>query len=500
MADSTSKLSKVSIFISDYPRQDGETDDTGRFNRAISYLNSRKGGKLILDAVTYNLQSIIIPNSSIVIEGQGKQAPWATQGTWLKFLGNTGVFITINSYYYNPVQLRNLNIVASSPNLTASTIGVLITMPDGSWAAGALIENVSIYGFGIGVRHSITYESVIKNCNIWECGTGISYYMQVSGATQNPSGLFGDVNLVARTTVLDCNVGVELAGDILNNFRNCDFERCQIAVLTYSTGGGWVPPSQHRFENCWFEANTKYVVCNSSINATFNATGSNSVSLPLFTNCNDYANPSPAIPSFNTNYQYWTASDSNFLMRFNTDDTMQKLSYNTSYSAIRITAGNTGTWRDISKIGNGGGFVKMSFNAYNENYTYVTTSGAPTTKTVAVDYSAIINPDINISNYFSSMSIMAVGITHNDGSHSSATFLVNDMQLYDLCTVDQIGSTHWSATANGTGTASLVINNLRGPQGSGYADKMFDVVVTANAIKAISFKYSYLPNGLLLNN
>jgi hypothetical protein len=463
---------------------------------AISYLSSKGGGTLRLQSQTYLLGSFTLPDG-VVIKGQGSRSPSTTNNaTILQYTGNTGTFIKINSYYNRKAQLIGLNLTAATPSKTASTIAILIKLDSNAWGASANIENVGISGFGVGIRHQVSYLSTVKNCSVTNCGIGISYMAEVQNANpaQVISSTFGNENTTEHTTVFLCNVGYEFASDINNTIRYGDIEQNTIGILFYkSTTSGMLPPQNIFIENMWLELNTKYVLCNCQVDGSLNPTQVGTVTtLPTFKNCWEYGNVTPEIPNFNANYDIFSVGvEPPKLMRYSTDEAMTTFYGRTSQYAEKAVVGNTGAFRKFYNLDNTGLQVKMGFNNYQNSIT-ATTTGV-TTQTVHINYSSIINPEASGANNFSSMALMNVTSVHNDGAVCSATFIISDFAKYAPVVITQLGTSYqaYGGILSGTGITTANITN------SYPTDKAFDVQVTANIIKSVTVKINFLPNGLL---
>ncbi|YCA42446.1 hypothetical protein M1E11_16725 [Bacillus sp. JZ8] len=488
------KIEEITAIISDYPRLATETNDTGRFTRAISYLSSKNGGSLKLKSEIYELDSFEIPDN-ITIEGQDNKDPWNKTASTLKFNGS-GTFITISSYHNKRATLKNVNIIHATPSRTNTSKAILIKLNTNLWGAGADIEKVTVFGFGTGILHQMTYQNYLNNCQIWECGTGIAYNAKVEGSTQNATASFGNVNIVERTNVIQSNIGVELASDTLNNFKNCNFEKCYVGVYTHALSGGFNKPQQHTFENCWFErngwasdadytnnTNPRYLICNSDMDSNFNALGTNVADIPKFINCRDNFNVSPEIPSHNTNYKIFTILDERITKRYTTDDPILSLYKLPSYLLKRVTVGKNNAWRDIFTIGNKGVVSKLNFNGYE----YRTDTPASGSVTYQIDYSSIVNADFSgTQNITSSVAVASVYARRTGYGTYNSIFLLNDVDENSKVFAVKVGEDNSaSILSNCTITTSLTGNV-----------KTLTVNITG-VTDTVIVKINYLPNGLM---
>lgn len=497
------QMADIAINISQFPRNEGEVDDTDRFNRAISYLSGLGGGELRLGLETYELNSFNVPDK-ITIRGRTNDNPWATNKvTILKFIGLTGTFITIESYYDKRSTIANLNIINEVPSREKGSTAIRIKRTTNNWGASATIDKVNIIGFGVGIQHHMTYQSLVVGCSVWQCGIGISYNAKIEGSSQDPSSSFGNVNLVEKTTINECTIGVELASDTLNTFKYTDIEKCYIGVHVYQLSGGFFKPQQHKFKECWFEANgwanpedkvtntnPRYLICNSEIDSSLVATGANSADMPTIEGCRNDGNVSPEIPSFNTNYQVFTINHPPINRRYSTDESMQSLYSKPKYTMQSVSAGKSSTFRDIFTVSNQGIKVNLGFNNYEKKGDYST--GGTSTQTLNINYSSVVNPDTSGANQFSTLALMNVITVHNDGARCSAVFLIADFALNVKLTVSQLGETFQQypiLSGNGIEVTDI--------QGTGSTNKTFNVKVTGNIIKNIIVKINHFPNGLL---
>jgi hypothetical protein len=494
----------ITAFISDYPRLAGETDDTARFNRAISYVTSQGGGKLKLELQTYNLNSFTIP-SSVSMEGIVNKDPWSTTATVLKFIG-TGTFITINSYYDKKAKLHNVNLITSTiVNRNNPSTAINILYSGGSWGGCADIDYVTIEGFGVGIQHQMTYQSSVKHSQIWDCGIGIIYNPKVGNAAGNIATTFGNVNIVENTTIIQCNIGVVLAGDTMNEFKNCDFEKNYIAVQTYQLGNGYPPPTKHIFNQCWIEANgwasdtdktnninPRYVICNSPVDSNFTATGVNSADIPIFKNCVDALNVTPEIPSFNGNYQMFSLTDDGSIKNIMSDSSLTTLyNYPAAYSMLQVTAGKNNAARNIFKVSNHGTTATMNFNTstFRQNYT---TTGV-TTQTMDIPWSDYVSADPVNGYQFANTAFLNITILGLGGVYSHALFMVCDQIQYVPLHIFQMGDTYHPN--DGQLAVSIINNNINMTT----ARKTFTIQVTGTNLQSIFTKITNLPNATLIN-
>ena len=472
-----------------------EVDDTGRFNRAISFLSSKGGGTLKLGLSKYSLNSFVIPEN-VEVEGVASKDPWKTKNTTILEFTGTGVFIKINSYHNRRAKLKNVNLVNSTVSRTNSSTAVQIKLDTNMWGAAADIEKVTVFGFGTGFLHQMTYQSYVSNCQIWECGTAISFNAKVTGATQTPAASFGNANVIERTNAIQCNIGVELASDTLNTFRNCDFEKCYVGIYTHVLTGGFNKPQQHVFENCWFERNgwasdadytgnknPRYLICNSDMDASFNALGTNVAEIPKFINCRDDFNVFPEVPSHNTNYQVYTIRDEGTTRRYSTDDTILNLFKLPVYLFNRITAGKNNTWRDIFSVGNKGTIAKLNFNGY-EYRSDTTTSGA---RTYTIDYSAVVKADPSVTqNVFSSTAVVTVYARRSGYGTYTAMFLLTDVDENTNPLVLKMGEDNAASILSACTITSSIVSQA----------KQLTVNMTGVTDNVV-IKINYLPNGLM---
>lgn len=496
-------LNDIAVNIRQFPRLESESEDCPRFKRAIEHLSNLGGGTLQLGATEYIFNTGFTIPSNIKIKGQGNKAPFdSDKVTLLKYFGE-GDFITISSYYNRKSTLSNLNITCGDGlGRNSQTTGVRVLYND-SWGGSAVIEKVSISQFGIGIQHIRTWQSIVKDSVISECGKGISYNAFIAGK----SATFGNGNTVELTTIYGCNIGVELASDTLNTFKGIDIEKCYIGILSYKLDG-YLPPMQHRFENCWLEANgwkttedkinnrnPRYVVCNSAIDNDFLAKNINTVSLDSlsFVNCRFDLNVSPQVPSFNSNYDIYRMDLQLNNKQYLTDEDIKNFYKRESYPIETATVGIE-QWKRFYSLSNKGLNIKLGFNLYENSGSFITTD--VTTQKISVNYSKIINPvpeNLYVANQFSSIAIMNVGVKHNNGYFNNRVFIISDFAVYGSLMIQPIGD----STNNGTmltGNKIEVVNI----QGTGTNAKTFDVQVTGNLIKDVNIKINFLPSGLLV--
>jgi len=485
----------VTVNISNYPRIMEETDDTERFTRALTFLSNRGGGTLKLGLEEYSLNNITI-GDNITIAGQIVKRPWTSaQVTTLKFIGN-GDFITINSYYDKKSILKHLRLIPLIEDKNGTKTAIVIKSISNNWGGGAILNNIAIQSFGIGVQHYQTYMSYIVDTVIHNCGIGVSYKGVIPGVTPvNPGSTFGNVNTIDRSTIYNCNIGMELVSNKYNTFNSITIEQCIIGILTYKTTVSGVPGcDKNYFSRIWMEAITKYVVCNTSIDGSFESLGTLVEQIPTFDFCGGLSGlVSPQIPSINDNYITWNLASMSRSRNYFLDDTID-IFYNRPKDNIEaVNIGNAGIFKDLFNISNKGIVAKIGLNAYEKREEFVTTD--ITTQNVFINYSNIVNAareSSGLANLSSSMSLMNVTSLHNDGSVCSATFIISDFAKYSKLIPTQLGTTYQSYSLLSGG--GIAITNIIGVLP---ANRTFNVTVTGNIIKSIVVKINYFPNGLL---
>ena len=198
LAQTAQQVEDIAVNIEQYPRIASETDDSARFNRAIGYLTSIGGGTLQLKSEEYVFSTTLIIPNNIRIKGQGNKQPWITSNVSLLSFNGTGEFIKVTSYYNQKVGLSGLNIrCVDGLGKNSKTTGIRIVGGNNEWGGSATINKITITGFGVGIQHSRTWNSVVRETVVRECGTGISYDAFIEGAIPT----FGNVNLVENTTI-----------------------------------------------------------------------------------------------------------------------------------------------------------------------------------------------------------------------------------------------------------------------------------------------------------
>jgi len=491
------QLQDIAVNIKKFPREAGETDDTNRFKRAIDYLSSLGGGTLNLRLEKYSLNSFTIPES-VTIKGISNKDPWKTTKTSiLEFIGTaTSVFIDINSYHNRRARLLNVNVVNKNSSRTNSVTAVRVKLATNLWGAAADIEKNTFYGFGKAILHQMTYQSLVNSCQMWECGTAISFNPKVEGATQTPASSFGNVNLVEKTNAIQCNIGIEFAGDTLNTVRNCDFEKCYVGIYTHALGGGFNKPQQHVFENCWFERNgwasdadytnnvsPRYLICNSDMDANFNALGTNVAEIPKFINCRDDFNVFPQVPNHNTNYQIYTIRDEGTTKRYATDDTILNMYKLPSYLMYRTTAGKNNAWRDTFSVGNKGTVAKLNFNGYE----YRDDTAKTGARTYTIDYSSIVKADPSVTqNVFSSTAIVTVFARRVGYGTYTAMFMLTDIDENTAPYILKMGEDNAASILSSCAITSSIVSQA----------KQLSINLTG-VTDTVIVKINYLPNGLM---
>ena len=502
----TNKLDNLSLFISDYPKLNNEQYDDERFKRVLDILKNNGGGVLNLENERYIFSKNLIVTENIVINGKGNRHSYNTEKTTiLEFVGSEGDFITVNSYYTRKSTIKNLNIIHNTSDNESTAIKI-VNNPL-KWGGSLRLNYVNITGFYTGVYHIMTYQVEIDSCNIFNCEKGLVFNPNVEDADQEPLSSFGNVNTVKKTSINQCKIGVDLNGDMLNIFESCDIEKCRIGIQIHSLGGRFAPPQGHVFENCWFENNgweiindkivkdnPRYIICNSDIDDNYNALGTNSVSLPKIINARSDANVFPQIPPHNSNYELYSIKSESNIRNYFSDESVIDVYNKSKYTMDRVFIGNNGSWRTIYELSNKGLIAKVSLNEFSKREKFNNSSSEIVTRNIEIDYSSIINPDLNIANKFSSMSIMGVHVDFSDGSTGFCNFIINDFAYNRELVINKIGDVYDQfnyMTNNKIYISELYLNSSNN-------NKKFTITVEGKLIRSINIKMNFLPNGTFL--
>jgi len=474
------------VYIKDFPRSTIETNDTRRFQEAIQQLKSSGGGSLYLDSEIYNLNSFDL-EESVNIVGKASNPYLTNIGTVLNFIGTSGTFINTNAYYERKPALNLL--IKNNGDKTTNTIGVKICT--NLWGSSINIENCSINGFGKGIVSHMSYQMSLKDIVITKCGTALAMLGAVVGYSySDPSSCFGNVNSIERVTFNLNDISLELESQRANKFTMCDFENCKISILLHKNSlSGSSPSSQNVFDRCWSENVEKYIICNSVINELFEPTEQYKEDLNslIFKNFSTTTRvPLVEIPTFNTNYKTFTVNSSREHYRIPTDENMKEVYNKAEDKMLSYSAGALQTWRDIFAVSNKGIKANISFNLYEKTVNYTTTG--TTTQTIPINTYGITQLDAQHN--ISSLLIMSVCVSHNDGGSSQANFILFDQMKYMPILCSKLGE--YGEYLSGE---KITVTNVAGQYPN---NKTININVTANIIKTITVKVTYLPTGIII--
>lgn len=201
----TKQLAEFSI--SNYPRLETETDDTGRFQRALNDINAVGGGYLYLPDGNYiKDESIIYSNTSIIGASKSNTViTLKTGATGLLFIchGNSGAY------------KKNINFI----NLTIDGGGVSKDLLSFNYVGFTTIQNCVFTNFALNAilikntNGSVRADSVsIKNCLFYDSpggsATGVrcedwGEYVNISSCTFNRVQFGIRIQNAANTAVID---------------------------------------------------------------------------------------------------------------------------------------------------------------------------------------------------------------------------------------------------------------------------------------------------------
>lgn len=480
----------------------GGTDNTAKLQLAIDLASYVRAKVKLRSRTIYNCTNITIPDY-VKMEGASGFS-YNNNESILQCISATPVFITITSDYRKISKLKNIAIrTLESNSKTGSTVAIRICLANTAWAAASYLSNISIYGFGVGIKMQINSYTKIKHSHVVAAGKGLVFDPYVSGSGQVIGSSFGNLNVVEQTSIKECLIGAEFYSDVQNTFRNAVFERNYIALQFHTRPGGYIAPTQHRFENCWFEyngydentENGKPWVVNSDIDANLDALGTNTADLRTneFLNCKSAFNYSQTIPTFNTDYQSYSIQLEPKTQLIYSDDTVKNI-YNRSESIFHRTVfGFSSAWRTIFKTSNKGTMAKLNFNSSDYVATF-TPSSTPASKTATVTYSQLTNPQpggAGVANVTSSVALMAVTVIHEAGEVDTAVFLINDYHYSKAVNIIQLGTT-LIQNAGLLTSITITYNEVAAT----HYNKAFIVGALGTYISSVNIKVTYLPSGL----
>lgn len=204
--DKVNILEKLFLSIDNFPKQNGETTDTERIQRAINYLNTESGGSLYIPNGNYTLNDTIILYPNIRIIGES--------------VGNVRIDGNFNKplFEINNKNQRNDNIEISNISLHKDYLDNDTPIIDLQGIGYSIIKNVSFYNHSqlynsIGILlGEWSYYNVIQDCQF----RGFKKCVYFTSAANG--------NIVRGGSCISSENGIEISGSNTNRIiaHNCE--------------------------------------------------------------------------------------------------------------------------------------------------------------------------------------------------------------------------------------------------------------------------------------
>jgi hypothetical protein len=493
---------------------DGTTDDTSALQKAINFSSTVRTVLILKGKTVYNFTTLTFPDYLKLKGHSSNTSGVTTDHSVLRCITATPKAITVNSQYRSKAQISNILITTLEVNgQQGTTIGINCVLDVLYWGGGIDLYEVSIKGFGVGLRMSMCTSSKISGCNIKNNGKGI--FIDSTGSTVTQSSSFGNLNVFERTTIHANNIGIVFNTDIGNVFNSCIIEDNYIALQGYSRGESWTTPQNHIFRDCWFEVNGYDVnnlngrpwIVNSELDINYYATGTGSIPIGSFSFINsvDYLNftqtiPESALIAGNTQWETYKIATEAYNKNLYSDSLLNVLWGKAEQIVFSLSSFFSGVRREIFKVSNKGTTAHISLNGISGSTTH-TPSDTSSTKKHTITYSELTNaqPGSGTKNVISSMAIVSAVVTHTDGEIDTALFLVNDFSFTKKLHIVSLGT---PLIENASYLSSLTIgfNDFdAGGDGGTNKTKYFQISATGIKITSVGVKINFLPCGGLLN-
>lgn len=225
---------------------DGVADDAPALQRALDTLAARpQGGTLLLGApIAYRCGSeLVLDAARVSLAGTALLDFSGWQGRYLRV---TAVSTAVrgrepdNNYGRKGMISGAIRIKGAGQN--SRSIGIDFDSPNAATAAHLLIENLSVYGCGTGIRFGDrAYNNLLVQCEVFDCGICVDY----PSADDN-----GERNTLIGCTLFNSNVAVRMAhGSGSLQLQGCSLDFTQ--VLYDVRAGSVLATSCHHESNIW---------------------------------------------------------------------------------------------------------------------------------------------------------------------------------------------------------------------------------------------------------
>ncbi|MEH3121806.1 MAG: hypothetical protein PGN16_07465 [Sphingomonas phyllosphaerae] len=225
---------------------DGVVDDAPALQRAMDALAARpQGGTLLLQARTaYRCNSgLSLDTSYVSLTGTALLDFSGWQGRYLRVTASSlGVPGRQPDNNYGRKGMISGAIRIKGAGQDTSSIGVDFDSPNIATSAQMLVENLSVFGCGIGVRFgSHAYNNLFLRCEVFNCGICVDY----PTADDN-----GERNTLIGCTLYNSRVAVRMA----NSSASLQLQGCSLdytTILYDVTAGSVLATSCHHESGRW---------------------------------------------------------------------------------------------------------------------------------------------------------------------------------------------------------------------------------------------------------
>lgn len=223
---------------------DGVADDAPALQRALDALAARpEGGIVLLQAKTaYRCGSgLVLDASHVSMTGTALLDFSGWEGRYLRVsASSTGVREPDNNYGHKGMVSGAIRIKGAGSE--THSIGVDFDSPNAAISAQMLIENLSVFGCGTGLRFgSHAYNNVLLHCEVFNCGICVDY----PAADDN-----GERNVLIGCTLYNSTTAVRIAaGNASLHLLSCSLDYTR--VLYDVAAGSVLATSCHHESNTW---------------------------------------------------------------------------------------------------------------------------------------------------------------------------------------------------------------------------------------------------------
>lgn len=254
------------------------TDDAGRIQAALNYLNTTygRGARLIVPKGTSNVNSAITIPAGVQVVGRGGGVSF-----WDFWFAGTGTFTAVTVADDSNTPIAGLQI--KGQQWSANNSGANVTTNTGLMVTGHNLDfvDVTIGGFnrGVDITNDNTYIIGFDRCTIQGCMTGLNADLMAVYHTGTANSNSGERIAYSNGSIVNCGTAFIASADglglfftatsidfcnVFAKFRDCHvfFENCHLET-TYSTNvstmGSDGTPARYLFD---MDANPRLYMSN----------------------------------------------------------------------------------------------------------------------------------------------------------------------------------------------------------------------------------------------